>query len=221
MPPKAKKPRQPKGSKKGTKGQIVGLTSVAGLFPPLFHGTMFYETQLIVQPVAATMSYNTFRANSVFDPDLTNAGTTVAGYTQAAAVYGRYRVLSIKGTVSFLNRGADGAHAFIVATPANTIGTNFNSAMAQRHVWQSPLAAVTGAGAIKHTFSFPIHKVYGVPRSQVRNEDDFAGLTSSHPNNIVYLHVGAFNPSSGAGAVNFTIRLEYEVVWSLPLAMPY
>jgi hypothetical protein len=167
------------------------------------------------------MSYNSFRANSVFDPDLSGVGTTVAGYKQAAAVYGRYRVVSVKATIGFVNRGVDAAHVFVVATPVNTIGTDFNKAMAQRHIWQRPLAAVSGAALTKHTLSFPIHLIYGVPRAQVMAEDDFAGLISANPNNIVYLHIGAFNPGAAAGAVNFTVRLEYMTHWSLPLELPY
>ncbi len=212
-----------KKSKRNNKAEasVKGLTATRGLFPPMFRGKMFYQNQIVVLPTAATMSYNTYRANSVFDPDLSGVGTTVAGYAQAAAVYGRYRVLAVKAIVSFINRGSDGAHVFVVACPENTIGTNFAEAMAQRHVWQQPLASVGGAGVIKHEVSFPIHKIYGVPQQQVRNEDDFAGLISSHPNNVVYLHIGAFNPGTSAGAVNFTVRLEFDVVWSLPLEMPY
>lgn len=201
--------------------QIRGLTNVRGLFPAMFRGKMFYENQLVVQPVAAAMAYNSYRANSVFDPDLSGVGTTVAGYNQAAAVYGRYRVLAVKAIVSFINRGADGTHVFIAATPQNTIGTNFVEAMAQRNVWQQPLAAVGGSGIIKHVVSFPIHKIYGVPAQQVRNEDDFAGLISANPNNTLYLHIGAFNPGSSTGAVNFAVRFEFDVVWSLPLDMEY
>ncbi len=212
-----------KRSKRNNKAEasVKGLTTVRGLFPPMFRGKMFYENQIVVLPVAATMAYNTYRANSVFDPDLSGVGTTVAGYTQAAAVYGRYRVLAVRAIISFINRGTDGAHVFVVATPQNTIGTNFALAMAQRNVWQQPLAAVGGAGVVKHEVSFPIHEIYGVPQQQVRSEDDFAGLISSHPNNIVYLHIGAFNPGATTGAVNFAVRIEYDVVWSLPLDMPY
>lgn len=200
---------------------VRGLTTTVGLFPPMFRGKMFYENQIVVLPVAATMAYNSYRANSVFDPDLSGVGTTVAGYTQAATIYGKYRVLAVKATVNFINRGADGAHVFVVATPQNTIGTNFALAMAQRNVWQQPLAAVGGSGVIKHEVSFPIHKIYGVPERQVRDEDDFASVTSAHPNNPVYLHIGAFNPGSSTGAVNFAVRIEFDVVWSLPLDMPY
>lgn len=216
--PSSKKNARPK---RQVARKIVGLTSGKLLFPPMFRGKMTYMTAVTLAPAAGVTSYNTFRLNSVFDPDFSGVGSTVAGYTQAAAVYSRYRVMHFSADVEILNQGVSGLYAFCVVNPLNTVGTNFSNIMAQRNVWQKAISSKDGNGAVKHRVSGPIGVFYGVPQSQVRIEDDFAGLTSGHPSNAVYMHVGVYNPAAAAGNAVLNIRITYDVIWSLPLSLPY
>jgi hypothetical protein len=58
-----------------------------------------------------------------------------------------------------------------------------------------------------------------VPERQVRDEDDFAALVGGNPNNGVFAHVGAYADGAAAGNLTIHVRIEYDVVWSLPLEM--
>jgi hypothetical protein len=179
-------------------------------------GKMTYTASIGVVTVAGAASMYVFRLNSVYDPDFTGTGTTAYTYTQMAANYGRYRVLGFRAFVTFKNTTTSPQNAIIALSPATTVGTSISQIMSQRHVWMKPLASKDGNGIISHAVSGTVGKVYGVPEAQVRTEDDFASVAGANPNNGIYLHVGFFQDVA-AGTASMLIRIEYDVVWSLPL----
>jgi hypothetical protein len=207
--------------RKGGGGRVVGLTPGNQLFPPRFTGKMVYVQAYTISIVAGAVTTQTFRANSVYDPDYGGVGTTVAGYAQPAALYGRYRVPKFTADIEFLNTSAQPVYVYAVGTTENTIGTSFSVLTAQRNVWTKAIASKDGAAMVKHKVSFPIHRIYGVPKSQVMLEDDFAGLTGANPNNQVFFHCGVYNPTASTAAVILRVRFTYHTIWSLPVDLPY
>jgi len=181
---------------------------------------MFWEGAYTLSPAAGAVAAQVFRWNSVYDPDFTGVGTSVRGYTQMAALYGRYRVLGAKATVGFVNiSNATPLTVALALNPVTTVGVDITSILAQRHIWYQGLGTSTGAAAVEHTVSSPVHPIYGVPKAQVAAEDDYAAVAAGNPNNGVFLHVVAFANGPAAGACNIQIRIEYDVVWSLPLEL--
>ncbi len=218
MPAKRQAQRQKNLNKQRSKGmKVTGVTNTPSIIPSMFRGKMFYSTTATMSCAIGALTTTVFRCNSIYDPDLTNVGTAVSGYASLSALYNRYRVLGCKIHLTLSNVGTTPLTAFAAVNPVNTVGTSFATAMAQRHVWDKALAPTTGTSCVEHVISVPIHKIYGVPASQVRQEDDFAGLTSGNPNNVVYLHVGFYNYSGAAAPALYTVRMEFDVVWSLPL----
>lgn len=199
---------------------VTGLTVTPPIFPARFRGRLFYDGNFTLSVAASSALFNVFRANSVFDPDFTGVGTTAAGYGQLASLYSRYRVMGLKATVSFVNNGAGAANCIMVANGLNTIGIGIAQILAQRFVWQAPMGGSSGMNVHKHTVSFPISKILGVPESQVRDEDDYAALTGGTVNNPAFLHVGVHNTSASVISVTINVRIEYSTVWSFPIDMP-
>ncbi len=220
MPNTMKKNNSKSRKQKGKKPGVIGLTTTPCIFPSMFRGKMFYNTVLALAPAAGAVSANVFRWNSVYDPDYTGVGSTALGYTQTSALYGRYRVLASKMTVEFVNTSAaTPLTCFIVLNPVNTVGIDIAKILAQRFVWTRGIGTATGSASITHSIQAPVHRIYGVPARQVRDEDDFAGLVGGNPNNGVYAHVGAYADGGAAGALTIHVRIEYDVVWSLPLEL--
>jgi hypothetical protein len=185
----------------------------------MFRGKMFYNTIIGLTPGAGAAIANVFRLNSVFDPDFTGVGTSAVGYTQLAALYGRYRVLSAKISVEFINTtAAVPLTCFIVVNPVTTVGVGIAQILAQRYVWTRGVSAITGSATVFHTAEADVHAIYGVPRQQVRNEDDFAAVAGANPNNGVYAHVGVY-ANGAASTANAHVRIEFDVVWTLPLEL--
>jgi hypothetical protein len=182
---------------------------------------MTFASAFTLSVLAGAVTTQVFRANSVYDPDYGGAGTTVAAYDQAAAVYGRYRVTHFQAELEYLNTSAQPVFVFAVGTPEITVGTSYSVITAQRNVWSKALASKDGEACEKHTVSFPISKIFGVPPSQVLSEDDFAGLVGANPNNQVFLHAGCYNPTGTTASVVLRVRFTYHTVWSLPVDLPY
>ncbi len=196
----------------------MGFMKSPTLLPARFRGSMVYNTVVSLSVPASSVATNVFRVNSVFDPDYTGVGTSVAGYSQLAALYGRYRVLGAKFEIAWTTTGSTTWTGFVCANPVNTVGTSLPQILAQRFVWFKSAGASTGSATISHSGSVSIAKTYGVPEVQVETEDDYAGLVGGNPNNQVFLHVGAYG-DGGATGLFAHVRIVYDVIWSLPLEL--
>lgn len=222
MPAKQQQRKRNRRSRKGRSETFgpTGLTRAPLIFPSLFRGRLNYDTLLQLAPAASGVSYNVFRLNSVYDPDLTGVGTSAYGYSALAALYGRYRVLGFRVHVTYSNLSTTiPLTVFACVNPVTTIGTGITQILSQRRIWFKGISTSNGNGSTDHVFSGMVHDVYGVPKAQVRNEDDFAAVTGANPNNGVYAHIGAFNNGAAAGTLNIQVRIQYDVVWSLPLEL--
>jgi len=214
---KSKKGKRGGRAARKTANLIRGVSSAATIFPPLFRGKQRYQGLFSLAPAANSPAINVFRWNSVYDPDFSGTGQTAQTYTQLSALYGRYRVMHAKMTVEFVNTAAVALSCFVVLSPATTLGTNIAQILGQRFIWTGGIGGAQGAATLKHTVSAPVGRIYGVPASQVRIEDDFAAVTGSNPNNGVFAHVGVYCPGGSSGAMTMHVTIDYDVVWSLPL----
>lgn len=218
-PPQTRKQKGKRVKKnKQRKSGIVGFWGTTTLFPPRRVGTMVYDALFNIAPAASAVAYNSYRANSVYDPDLTGVGTTASGYSNMIVVYNKYRVLHCRCDCTWSNSTVLPCVAFIIATPANTVGTSFPNIMAQKFVWSRPLGNSNGMG-LTHSVGFRVSDIYGAREAAVAVEDDFAGVAGTNPNNVVYLHIGAMNSTSTAFATNIQlqVRLTFQVEWTLPV----
>ncbi len=219
MPQRQNKKHKNKPRKSRAAG-MSGVTNTKLIIPSMFRGKMAYDTVVAMTPAAGAASANVFRWNSVYDPDFTGVGASAVAYSQLSALYNRYRVLAAKMSVTFVNTSTTTPlTCFIALNPVNTVGTNIAQILAQRHIWTRSLGTVAGNATVSHTVSSPVHLVYGVPKRQVRDEDDYAAVVGANPNNVVYAHVGAYANGGTGGTYNIHVRIEYDVVWSLPLEM--
>ncbi len=206
-------------------GPVVGFSkNPPFIFPPMFRGTVTYTDIFNLNNLGGNgVAAYYYRANSIYDPNLSGTGTTSFGVTQLSQLYDRYRVLKVILEADFFISGTSTTTAgevFVVASNNNSVGTGLGSWAAQRFVWRRPIGSASGSGTQRCRVSFPIHKVYGVPAQQVRNEDDFASVMGNNPNNIVYLHFGFLNNATAATVTcTVTTRLIQTVVCSLPVTL--
>jgi hypothetical protein len=215
--PQSKNQRKQKKARARKPVPSYGLTSTRTLFPARFRGPMTYSWYGYVHsPTAGIPSVQTFRLNSVYDPDLTGVGKTVSGYREASALYGRFRVLSAQVEVTFMSANDNPQTCYIWFTPLNAPYTvTLESILAQRFVWSRSVSASTGNGCITHKAGAQMHAIYGVPKRQVMDEDDFSAVVNANPNNGIYMHIGSQGHAKPPG-VQVECRITYDVVWSLP-----
>jgi len=203
-----------------SRNPMSGFTMTKTIFPPEFKGVMTFNSYVGVVLTASLPTTYSYRLNSVYDPDLTGTGTTAYGYTALSSLYNRYKVMGGRASVQFVNTSVASTTNYMVAAPVNSLGSDINKILAQRYVWSDSMSNTSsGPALLKHSISWRTAAVYGVPETSVRDDDDFAGLVGANPNNAIYLHVGGNPNGASTGSFNIIVRIEYDVVWSLPLLL--
>lgn len=203
----AKSARRPKLS--GLSRRVVGL-------PDRMRLTMPYGSEGLISPAAGSYAVQSFRGNSVYDPDFSGTGTTAFLYTQMTALYYKYRVLGIRAEVNFLDSATAPLTVGVLVSNQNTV-PSMPYLIGARHCWRMILAP-GGPQTCKHTISATTGAVYGVTEKVVRSEDDFTAVAGTNPNNTWWLHLFIDNTISAApGYAAYSLRVEYDVEWSIPL----
>ncbi len=199
---------------------VTGFEVTKSIFPPMFKGQLTYSSSRAINNVLLAVSSYTFRANSLYDPDFTGVGTVVPGITTLSQLYDRYRVLGVRVSVVMRVESGIGGEVLLVASNQNSLPVAYADWSNQRFVKRISVGGVNGNNVAKAVVTFPIHEVYGVPKTQVRNEDDFASVMGNNPNNPVYFHVGWYSGAAAATTQVFVdLRFTYDCVFSLPLTV--
>ncbi len=184
----------------------------------MFYGTLTFSEFPGLSNLAAGVGSYSYRLNSIYDPNFTGTGTTANGYSQLAQLYDRYRVLSVSISLDWMCNTGTGGEVYAVLSNQNALSTGQAAWTGQRMVWRKPIGPPGGNNLAMARITAPIHTIYGVPKQQVRNEDDFASVMGNNPNNQVYLHLGHYAPGAAASStVLCSVKIEYRCVFSLPL----
>jgi len=209
--------QQRKGTRRNKGRQAIsGLTNVRVGLPDRLRVTMTYGTYVVLAPGAGGTASQSFRANSLFDPDFTGVGTTAFPYSKLSLLYNRYRVVRSRIWIEGVNTGTTPITYYLTATIVNSVAATENE-LGGRHTARGT-AAPGGPISWKHKASATTAAIFGVPPSQVMSEDDFAAIVGGNPNNVWYYHVLAFNNSAGtSGATTVNVRIEFDTFWSMPL----
>jgi hypothetical protein len=222
MPQKKTRSRKSPARKGRKSGGIRGFDPLAcTVFPSFMTGKVTYATNAVFAVPAYLIAANVYRLNSIFDPDYSGTGTSVLGYAQLNALYGKYRVLSADVILDVFPSNAVAnsnakSEVMIVASNDLTLGVNADTWLGQRFVATRPLFGGNGAKIRLHV---PIHTVYGVPKRAVQTEDDFASVMTSNPSNPVLLHVGMRNFDGVGTSLSYALRIVYHIRAELPKAL--
>jgi hypothetical protein len=218
MPNKMRKQktRSKKRTNKTRTPGIVGLSTVRVGLPDRFKVTMIYGDLGTLAPGAGSSNEKHYRGNSVYDPDYTGVGTTAEAFSQLSALYYRYRVVASRCIVEFMNTGTVPVTVCLASSISNVLPTTYK-VIGFRHCATKTICP-GGPSNWRHSANVTTAAIFGVPKMQVLCEDDYAGLNTGNPNNVWYWHLWSNNFTGGvAGAITYTLRIEYDVVWSMPL----
>lgn len=163
----------------------------------------------------------TFRLNSVYDPDYTNAGHQPYGFDQMAGLYSFYRV--VRGSYIVTGANADltsyaPSKAYVLVTDGGDPGgTMSNAAERGGPGVVKTIGAVTGSHGIQTwKGKFDVAKIAGIKRSELMG-GDYGAVVSTNPVDIIWMWIYA---ASGAASesILFSVDLTFEVEFSSPTA---
>jgi len=202
-------------SKRRNNKRIVGP---GGPIPSEYHATFKYSSRVSISGAAATVSSYAFRLNGLFDPDFTGAGSQPMYYDQFSALYSKYRVLGARWSITLCNEASGAVVVAVCPSMQNSVDVDMAANTQQLRAKTFILGAVNGAGCIKQAKGgCRMAEVWGVPEAAVKQEDDWAALTTGNPNNVVYLWLSTTGVSTGATTLlRAWVTISYDVVFHMP-----
>lgn len=168
----------------------------------------YWSTVVLANSGFRTASHQ-FLVNGVFDIDASLGSTSAVGFNEYAALYSRYRALSVEITATFVN--TDGVPTFCCICLGNTsFSTNgFNqSYWGDDYSRWKPLGQNTGSDATTLRLAASIPQIVGDPGC--KNDMDYASLTSANPVKLVYCNIAIDSGSNSFTMTNGAL-VRYEL----------
>lgn len=166
-----------------------------------------------------------FRANGMYDPDISGVGHQPYGFDQLMAMYRRYEVLSSRIQVeihtSSINTGIPIVAFISCMDPSRTLEGVVPELLMERNDVKSKTIQ-NGAGhpgVTKLSETYSVKKFFG---NAFRNGDDtLQGTASADPTRHVDYVVGAapWVSSSNPAAVQMLVRISYRCRFNTPLEL--
>ena len=154
-----------------------------------------------------------YRANSLFDPNLSGIGHQPLGHDELATLYTKYTVTGISYRVTFTNQSTtDYAEVAVVVRPNNVAYTLMDTVFEAPYVQRGVVGPETGAQNIKaFSGTMSIAKIRGVPERKVLDESDYSALFGANPWVTPTLQLYAENQNTLAAiTVNARVEIKYH-----------
>jgi len=167
-----------------------------------------------------------FRANSLFDPDVTNAGHQPYGFDTLSSIYTRYKVESVE--FEFVHSGQQqsaGSYGTLVlsvsppANPVTLLGVAVEVLMEKPGVVTVPIQeAFTKVPPAALRGRFNIRDLVGLTEQQFDADiEDYSALVTANPTNVPLIKYAVASNSanviSSAGSIVFTRIVYHAVFW--------
>lgn len=151
-----------------------------------------------------------FRANSVYDPDLTYTGHSPQYFGEFASLFQRYQVNAFKAVVTFTNL-TDAVPVLCMCIPLveSETETNNNDLVELPRCRSVLLAGASTSGATKSIkMFFKIKSIFGV--KSLSPELDYSSAVTTNPNQTCYFNIYTNSANQGStSSVAIQVKLTY------------
>lgn len=199
-----------------------------GGFPTSMKVRLKYVETFSLNPSASVASIQVYRANSLFDPNLTGVGHQPSNFDKLATIYDRYTVVGSKIRIypNWLSSSAVSPPPVVVCaltedgTDLATVYTagGVDNVLEQPRITRfiKPLtnANVGGRSSIVKTFSgkkfFKVKSLIGV--------SPYTADIAANPSEGAFFEIGAFSPDGSVdpASQSFRVEIEYIAIFTEP-----
>ena len=186
-------------------------------FPNKFITKLRFQAVHSLNGGIGTLGFNTFRANSVYDPDFTGVGAQPRYFDEIMPLYDHFVVIGAKITATYINENNE---SYFIAVNRNDNGitsNNINDVIEQRNATYTYLGPATGGNNIKKlSLTYSPKRFLG--RSKPLADPDLKGGVSSNPSEGMYFSVcaGAADAVSDPTAITCNVVIDYIVAFIEP-----
>lgn len=180
--------------------------------------TLRYATRITLNPTFSTPAYHAFRANSLFDPDLSGTGHQPMGFDQYMGFYNHYNVSSSKIKATAWSGASDATGTAIVGirtgSSASTYLTTQGLLEAEGTHWV-PMGGIDGGKSITTVNqSVDLSKYLG----KFYMDDSNRGSDATNPEeDVIFQLFGAgVDTSTDPAPINYIVTIEFRVKFTEP-----
>ncbi len=195
--------------------QSYGPQKLIGFQNNWIRTTLKYVQTIAFGVTAGSYAENQFRANSVFDPDLTGTGTQPLGFDTLSAIFAKYRVNALGFEVQMMSLSASYKGVCVVINGAESPTT-------YDEICEYPKAQQRGIGfngCPTAYFKGNVQLWQLLGKSQVGyHADDVTGaVINTNPTEAINFHVGIQNDNLATINLNVTCTMWFDVIFYDPI----
>lgn len=186
---------------------------------------MTYVQQVLMDPAIGSVGTHIFRANGLFDPDVTGTGTQPYGFDQWMPFYNHYVVLGSKCSATFTPVASDGVSGNFIGlvslkASTTTQPTELTRNLEYPHTVYRQCGNAQANNGITLTKKCSVKKFLG--RASVLSDPALKGTSATDPTEQAYFHVSVAPTNAGydIGAVTVLVRINYIVALIEPKLLP-
>jgi hypothetical protein len=222
---KAKKPQKQKVPETIPSHHLVLSRRQGYVFPQHLRRTLRYADLVSLTSTLGGTAFYQFRANSLFDPDLSGTGHQCRFYDQlcsSTGPYTTYRVHAVSVRLSIPPTGAIwGLSAGFTDLSTLSYGISGDGAavsFSEFPGWVSNLISTSYATPQIMTLKATIAQINNVPEQAVKIEDNFAAAYNANPVDTCYFSIIG-NTTGSTSTINIGVYIEYDVTFEDPILM--
>jgi hypothetical protein len=170
----------------------------------------------ILNSTVGVIAAQVFRANGLFDPDLTGAGHQPYGFDQMVAYYGRWQVVKSRMDVEICGFTTFEAVCATISSEAAVVSTlNTIDLLTEPGRGQTVITSYNAAPTRTVSSEWDMKALY-----PDHDPGDFEGTSAADPTRVDY-HTLAFQPVDGVSTsqLYYLAVVTYEVVWKDPVTI--
>jgi hypothetical protein len=167
-----------------------------------------------VEYTSSGLSVQTYRINSLYDPDYTGAGTQPVGFDEIAQIYDRWRVEKVRIKITVVNSGTAAITA-VTLSSSSTVPTQI-TAMAANNSSRAEMIAGTGQNRSVFIYDVNIKDWFGFKENV---ETDLMGTLIANPARVLYMHIGMEEIDLSAKAISLFTEFEFYTRFMQPVQL--
>jgi hypothetical protein len=193
------------------------------VFPSHLRRTLRYVDRVELTSTSGGHAYYQFRANSLFDPDLSGTGHQPRYFDQLCSATGPYTTYRVHGcSVRLCVVPSDSAIWNVAAgfTDSSTLsagisGAGLDLAYAELPGWIGWLMPLASGPSHTMTFKALMGQIHNVPESAIKIDDQYAAAYNANPVDTAYFNIVG-NTAASTDTLTVGVFIDFDVTFEDP-----
>jgi len=203
-------------SRKIRKARYIPVISPRTLTVKLRYSIPF---STVLSSTASNVGENLFRANSVYDPDLTGVGLQPRGFDQYMALFDHFCVMGSQITACFQfltgSATANSGQCSVMLNDSDTTAETYTKIQEARYRKIRPINSAT-SNAVVIKLNYSTRRFFGRRGGDILNDKTLSGASNANPTEDAIFHCMYYSLASTSSTVYLTGYIDYIVTFHEP-----